>query len=841
MHITFLESSNGLTLSKHFDDKTGFNNYPHVKSVTSHPYEIKTNKSGLIKLESLIRDHADKGHCLLKGNLKKDLVDESRAGQTSKTELTNLLVLDIDGITLSKTANFATKKITTFDVSYISEQIIDELPLEFKNTSYIAQASASLGLKSNKISLHIFMLLKIAMPAKSIKLWLQDANFESDIFSQQLSLSVNGQSLRYPLDTSVADNSKIIFIAPPTFSKKSSNPFKNDKDRIVRVTKTEDTVNLAALMHNVSPQKCFEKSQKHKDKLREQSGFSKKQLKTRITTIDNESIEIITNPDKMSIAIVDDSNFPYIRCNINGGDSCAYYFNMRSPIYMYNFKGEPIFEIEKADQEFFLSLQDKFEEKLKEIGQSLKPVVFRDYYTDTFFNGVYDPNTNEFDKEFPLTPIKKANIDDFFFNHGKIAPDFIPDGKIVFDPTSTSPCLDLFRQPYHVNTYQTTDYVKNPVDPNPQLTLELGHSTYNIKTACPTIYKVIYHMLGDGDEEFERFINWLSYIYQTRQKSGTCWVLQGTQGTGKGIFYSQILSPLFGFNHVPMKTLVNIDEKYNGYMRDAIFLIVDEFHMASANSRVTKIADQLKSDITEPRINVREMYQNQQFVHSYTNFIFLTNRVDAVNLEPNDRRYNIAPRQEQRILDKYPKLSKALDSNVLNKELYNFSGMLKHFKYDKKLLESAYDNNAKNTMRSVSMSVFEEFCDAVKAGQLTYFQDILDINPANVMNAAEIDSAQRFVKSWIATATDEYHVVPMEHLRTVYHIITEQNPRYSQKEFYKRMARYNIQAERKRVFGASRNSTQIRGVVISWETNELQLKQLKDQYFTETDKNLLLS
>ena len=182
------------------------------------------------------------------------------------------------------------------------------------------------------------MLLSVAMPTKSIKLWLQDINFESDVFSEQLSLSVNGQSLRYPLDLSVADNSKIIFIAPPTFNQPDFNPFKTNDDRIIKVQRSEDTFDLAALMRNISPQKCFEKAQKYKDKLRESFGFSKKQLKTRITTIDNESVEILTNPDKMSITIVDDSNFPYIRCNINGGDSCAYYFNMRSPIYMYNFK-----------------------------------------------------------------------------------------------------------------------------------------------------------------------------------------------------------------------------------------------------------------------------------------------------------------------------------------------------------------------------------------------------------------------------------------------------------------------------------------------------------------------
>ena len=139
------------------------------------------------------------------------------------------------------------------------------------------------------------------------------------------------------------------------------------------------------------------------------------------------------------------------------------------------------------------------------------------------------------------------------------------------------------------------------------------------------------------------------------------------------------------------------------------------------------------------------------------------------------------------------------------------------------------------------MSVFEEFCSAILQGQLSYFVDLLDINPSNVMNAAEIDAAQRFVKSWIATGLDEYHVIPMEHLRTVYHIITEQNPRLSQREFHKRMARFNINPERKRPYNTSRETNQIRGVVTTWNTNDLELKQMRDQYFSENDKKLLLS
>ena len=78
-------------------------------------------------------------------------------------------------------------------------------------------------------------------------------------------------------------------------------------------------------------------------------------------------------------------------------------------------------------------------------------------------------------------------------------------------------------------------------------------------------------------------------------------------------------------------------------MRQALFLVVDEFHMASANSGTMKIADKLKNAITENTMTIRAMRSNQVEMPNYTNFIFLTNRMDAVKIEEGDRRYNIAP------------------------------------------------------------------------------------------------------------------------------------------------------------------------------------------------------
>lgn len=827
MRVTFLEATNGLRLSKHHSKKDGFKPYPHVKAVTSHKYDIPVSDDGLEQFDKLLRKHAALGHCLLKGNLKRDIIDESRAGLSDRNALSNLLVIDVDGVRLTGGT----------DIVYLAKQVINELPVELHNTSFIVQASSSIGFKGNRTSLHIFMLLTVAMPPKSIKLWLQDCNYESDLFNQQLELSVNGQSLKYPLDSSVADNSKIIFIAPPTFDDPKDNPFTDDDERIVLVKRKQPSFDLAALMTNISPQKCHEKSLQHKDRLREEAGFKKCPAKTRLTSIDNQTEEVLTNPDKMSISIVDTTSFPYIRCNINGGDSGAYYFNIEKPTYMYNFKDEPIFEIEKADKDFYTSIFETFAEELEKIGKAHFPIVMRDFDTDTFLAGLFDPNENQFSDDYPLTPIGKANIEDFFMSHGKLPPDFIPDAKVRFLPTSTEPAINIAKTPFEVNTYQKTKYV---IDAKPLATpLEFGTAT-KLSRITPLIHTIMLHMLGDGEEELERFINWLAYIYQTRRKTGVSWVLSGTQGTGKGIFYSRILRGLFGTHHAPMRYLQNMEEQFNLYMRDALFLVVDEFHMASSSSGATKMADKLKNQITEPTITIRGMRSNQVEMPNYTNFIFLTNRVDAVNIETGDRRYNIAPKQETKLLVKYPDLPARLDKDELEQELWKFAGALETFKYDKRLVETAIDNTAKEQMRNVSMSVFDEFCQAIKVGNLTFFADILDINTATVLHSNEIEVAQRLVKSWIAQSDDEYAVLPMEHLRTVYHIQTEQNPRFSQREFSKRMSRNGLEPERKRPIGASRDTNPIRGILTKWNLQPAEKQHLIEQYFNKPEDQRLL-
>ena len=106
------------------------------------------------------------------------------------------------------------------------------------------------------------------------------------------------------------------------------------------------------------------------------------------------------------------------------------------------------------------------------------------------------------------------------------------------------------------------------------------------------------------------------------------------------------------------------------------------------------MADKLKHQITEPTLTIRAMRTNQIELPSYTNFIFLTNRADAVKIEDSDRRYNVAPRQETK--DRSTYIKSLIDNLALvRKELYIVSGILEQVPVDARMAHTALENDAK--------------------------------------------------------------------------------------------------------------------------------------------------
>ena len=816
MELIFLSSKQKLV--KEISTQ-GVTPYPLVKNFTSHTEMV----NDCDEFYDALTTHAQLGHCLHKGVLKKKLKNSPRAGIADRNAPTDYIVFDLDGLHLPNCS--VTNVIEEDDIKTIAKQFVHLLPSEFDDVSYIAQASASLGNKGNNISMHLFFMLDRPVYPRALKEWFRSLNYEIPIIAEQLSLSSNGQSLTYPIDISVSDNSKLIYIAPPKFTG-VQDPVSGS--RFVKINRGSSTVDIFPLLKNVNRERITNLGIQIKNNLRKEAGLPKRNAKTQNLSIGDEFVELLDNPDKVTIQVSRISE-PYVNCNVNGGDSGGYYFLLTNPHYMYNFKGEPIWEIEKADPEFYRWIFEEFENDISK-EKNLKPVVLRDFFTDTYYNGLFNTKLQQFDDKFPLTPTNKTSLEGFMKTHNRPTPEFVPDARVVFDPSDPTG-INLTEVPYYVNMYRQSEYMLNLQKPDEDL--EYG-TAIKLVDSTPNIYKLISHILGGAPAEFEHFINWLAYIYQNKNKAMTAWILTGVPGTGKGLFIHKVLKPLFGEAQVPMRALENIEEHFNLYMRTALFLAVDEFRMGDSGN-IGKMADKLKHQITEPNLTIRAMRTNQVELPSFCNFLFLTNRADAVKIEEGDRRYNVAPRQERKLEEVYPELLTNIQE--LHLELYKLAGILETFKVDERMAHTVLENTAKQEMRQVSMSVLEEFATAIKSGDLPFFTEILDIPLTNAFDAGGISTAQRYVKNWIATAGEEL-VIPMPHFKIVYDILTDSKNKMSVRDFTKAMSRLNIKASRKRT-GGDRTTSAPRGVVITWQITESIKETLIKDYFDSNDRSLL--
>jgi len=199
MKITFLEANQPLTkkFEKRPDGSYIKHSYPFVKLFTSHEESPKD----LNDFFESLKKHAENNHCLLKGNVSKPLVNESRSGSTDPLIDTEWVVFDVDGMNNIDTAE---------------EFIVKALPKEFQDVSYIIQHSASAGIASDGFRAHLFFLLSRSYSVAQIKVWLQYKNLTEADLVTQLRLSKNAITLRYPLDITVNQNDKLIYIAAPT-------------------------------------------------------------------------------------------------------------------------------------------------------------------------------------------------------------------------------------------------------------------------------------------------------------------------------------------------------------------------------------------------------------------------------------------------------------------------------------------------------------------------------------------------------------------------------------------------------------------------------------------------
>lgn len=764
--LSFLATSNGAPLTKHYALRNGVlekSSYPNIGHFDSHTEEVQS----LPDLHRAITEHAALGHCLLKGELQRPLRHEPRRESTDKGSPTNWVCLDFDGV----------PGVTSF------EELIPHLPSHFKNTSYIEQYSASQGIEPDKgYSAHVFMLLEGTALPSQLKEWLTHLNLSTPILRSAIHLNKASTTLRWPLDITTCQNDKLLYIAPPTLEG-LTDPLGDERIRYVRraVATLPIDLNHVDATHNAA------KRQELLDKLRSAAKLPVRTYKllphrSGGTYLETSQVVDITSSKRER---------GYVYVNINGGDSWGYWHPELEPEILYNFKGEPNYLLKTfapahykdacelattlkkthKDAEREAKKQTKREEKADQIERAeerahetgLHYIAINDPRTDTYYKGTYDANTETLEL-FPTR--SRSKLDDFLRQHKQPVREFIEDWSVeynfdsdtIFDPDKRT-----------INLYRRTEYLRKPIPS---------------KGVPPTIAKLIDHMLGNDQGCVERFLNWLACIVQHRKLTMSAWVTSGIEGTGKGVLFHRILSPLLGKNHTMAVKIADFQSDFNEFMENCQLIMIDESQSSDLRDR-DKVMQALKSLVSEETITVHRKHCNRYKADNRANFIVASNKHDPIKVDRSNRRFNIAPRQEHPLIK--TKLidgimtSEEIDEG-LGRELYAFAGYLLNRQADRELLLSPVQTEAQERLKELSSTTGETIAYNLQNGNLAYFVENWpdDSNPTRFRLATGVNNAlnyEQLLDEFFANVGKRTNV-PIKMAHALFYYITgmEQHP-----------------------------------------------------------------
>jgi len=704
--------------------------YPNVYAVTS--YEEDT--PDIASLHAAIVRHASLGNCLLKGKLLKPLVNESRAGSTVPDDETHWLCLDIDGLPGTFAASGATIPVTT-------DLVLKQLGLS--DVSHILQWSASQGLDgSTDLRLHIYFMLTHGVSAHAIKQWLIQHNHSSDLLSNAITLSKTGNTLKWALDISACQNDKLLYIAPPTFKNMKSPMGKTPRISLVRRALAAFT--FPAHVNSADANKAL--TDKRLEQLREFCNLPKRKFTCKVF----KNIEVLLKPDACTITgIKMDRGFVYF--NLNGGDSWAYYHPEDKPDVIYNFKGEPNYLTKELLPDYWGQLTTQAT-RTSSLGITF--LAFLDRKTSTYYRGTYDEANDDLQI---LSARNETQIRHFAEQVGIALGTYIPEWDLTFDPHDNVR-VDIANRT--INTFQLTEYMK---------------AKARVVDRCPpTILRIIHHALGSDAECTEHFINWVAFILQNRTRAMTAWILHGTEGTGKGLIMNRILRPIFGKEQTTSRRMEELNEPYNGFMKNKFLVFVDEVQTKALENEKAAMA-KLRNFITEPTITIRDMYVAAMEYENRTNWIFNSNESDPVAIPKNDRRFNVGVYQPNKLNMTDAELA------PIESELQDFHDYLLSYPVDLKAVATPLDNNDRSTLISISESSIDTVASAILGGDMEFLIDQLPSSNnynTNVFSLTKVDDYKHVLKALMLradTQTGECNI-SRDELRVIFEYLVGKIP-----------------------------------------------------------------
>ena len=758
--------------------------YPLVKNFTS----IKESVNTTYEFFCAIRKHADEGECLLKGMLRRELHNESRQNSTMTEALTEWICLDFDRLS------------SKIDL----EGLLKEMGLD--NVSYIVQLSASQGLSGNEdtFSAHVFMRLERPIPAPTLKAWLMEQNF--NVLKSELVLSRAKFTLHYPLDITACQNDKLIYIAPPIFKRPLIDPVQNRFDFVEKALDQIPADSIAP-----SHIETLKKTEREIiNSLRKGEGLPTRSFSTKWVN----GVEILNKPDECTVTGIKECG-DYIRLNLNGGDSWAYWHPVNRFDLIYDFKTGQAYQTKELVPDYFKhQLEIRRAENATPANEGNLILAFRELKTGLYYNGIYKAA----DDEVAIYPAKnEKQLSDWLMSHGQMMDEFVPIWDIVYDTQKNyeGDYWHIDPPSHRINLFTPSEYMF--AEPNANMEWK-------------PIYDIIKHALGGSNECVAHFLNWFAAVFQRKARPLTAWVMHGIEGTGKGFMFNKILKPLLGSKNVISITTRDLRDNFNSFLENKLLVFVDEVDVDDFGEKGL-VSAKLRNAITEPYVTIRPMRQVVKEMPNTLSFIFASNRPQPVYIPPTDRRYNVGEFQNSKLPPP--------NTHIIEKCLDSFAQYLAAWNVDKQMLNNIIHTKARAEIQQASMNSIEKVAQDLLQGN---FEAFWFEKPQDDMQTAlpDLSGVRSAYKKLIYRMAEDYFendkesVLTREELYVIFeYLVGKLNN--SPAKFGRLLALNNLKP-----YLVKRKGVVFRGVKIQWHINSKEVetdiaKELKESGYKTGD------
>lgn len=236
-------------------------------------------------------------------------------------------------------------------------------------------------------------------------------------------------------------------------------------------------------------------------------------------------------------------------------------------------------------------------------------------------------------------------------------------------------------------------------------------------TQPKTILTLIDRLCNRNEDHRTWVINWLAGFFQSLKRSQVALVLKGAQGSGKGIFFNQVIAPLFGETYCVTADDGRLNSTFKNWIAGKLFYNLNEI---SHDKRTrTLVKNFIKQLVTDDTVQTELKYKDAQAIEIFGMVLITSNELAPLEIEPNDRRFTViqtAGSMREDGIDP-EEFIKAIKS-----ELEIFAAYLKGYKVDWNLYHKALDTDAKRAVVHATTDKVTLLADAFRRKDLSFFE-----------------------------------------------------------------------------------------------------------------------